>query len=81
MIKLSRSRGAFFASELPKGSHVKRESGGGKWKPEGGTQFLYSLRRFRQSQDIKKANKIKDAERRQTLFNNLRILRCGSAPC
>jgi hypothetical protein len=62
---------------LGKYGHIKRKAGSGKRKARGGACFRSSveLRQVKSSR-----NKMKEAERRQTLFLNLRILRCGSRP-
>src|SRR5580704_18121397 len=62
--------------ERCKPCHVKREGRGGHGKRGVVPLFPYSLRPSRQSQETKK--KIKEAERRQTLTNIRRILRCGA---
>jgi hypothetical protein len=59
---------------------VKRETGDGHGKRGVVPLFPYSLRPSRQSQETKQEIKkeIKEAERRQTLINIRRILRCGA---
>jgi hypothetical protein len=66
--------------ERCKTCHVKREGRGGHGKRGVVPLFPYSLRPSRQSQEIKQETKkeIKEAERRQTLINIRRILRCGA---
>src|SRR5580658_10865038 len=71
-----RSRDAPLRPSVAKPCHVKREGRGGYGKRGVVPLFLYSLRPSRQSQEIKK--EIKEAERRQTLINIRRILRCGA---
>src|SRR5271169_6193382 len=71
-----RSRDAPLRPSVAKPCHVKREARGGHGKRGVVPLFLYSLRPSRQRQEIKK--EIKEAERRQTLINIRRILRCGA---
>jgi hypothetical protein len=63
------------APEFCKARHMKREGREGKGNRGVAPRCRSSLRPFRQSQTNKK-----EAERRQTLFNNLRTSGCGSAP-
>ena len=91
MAMLRRSRGALFAPELCFGEEMRerfalRRSSSARERTcrpdllEEPAVAAGPSRSFRQAKQKTEKKQKKEAERRQTLFNNLRILRCGSAP-